>query len=37
MVDLIIRFFRLITAQPQREELLIPVRVEEKRPLHKRR
>ncbi len=37
MFDFILRLIRSAFAQPQREELLIPVRVEEKRALHKRR
>jgi hypothetical protein len=37
MIEFIIRFFQSLTAQPQRDELLIPVRVDEKKPLHKRR
>lgn len=37
MFDYILRLIRSVFAQPQHQELLIPVRVEEKRPLHKRR
>lgn len=37
MFEYILRVIRQILAQPQQEELLIPVRVEEKRPVHKRR
>lgn len=37
MVEYILRFFRSFAAQPQHEELLIRVRVDEKRPLYKRR
>lgn len=31
MVEFILRFFRSLTATPQQDELLIPVRVDEKR------
>jgi hypothetical protein len=37
MIEFIIRFFQSLTAQPQRDELLIPVRVEEKKSLYTRR
>lgn len=31
MIDFILRFIRQVTAQTQHDELLIPVRVEEKK------
>lgn len=37
MFEYILRLIRSVFAQPQHEELLVPVRVEEKRALHKRR
>ena len=37
MLDYILRLIRGAFLQPQRNELLIPVRVEKKHPLHKRR
>lgn len=37
MFEYILRVIRQIFAQPQHEQLLIPVRVEGKRPLHRRR
>lgn len=37
MTDFILRLIRSVFAGPQRDELLIPVRVEEKRDLLKRR
>jgi hypothetical protein len=37
MFDVIVSFFRSLFDAPQRDELLIPVRVEDKRPLHRRR
>ncbi len=37
MFDFISRFISTLFAQPQRDELLIRVRVEEKSPLHRRR
>lgn len=37
MVEYILRFFRSFAARPQHEELLIPVRVDQKRSLYKRR
>lgn len=37
MFDAIIRFIRIAFAEPQRDELLIRVRVEEEKPLYKRR
>lgn len=37
MFEYILRLIRSVFSQPQQEELLVPVRVEEKRTLHKRR
>lgn len=37
MIDFILNMIRSVFAQPQRDELLIPVRVEEKRAPHARR
>lgn len=37
MLNAIIAFFRSLFAEPRHEELLIPVRVEKKRDLLKRR
>jgi hypothetical protein len=37
MIEYIIRFFQSLTAERQREELLIPVRVDEKKSRYKHR
>lgn len=37
MIELILRFFRGLNAQPQHDELLVRVRVEEKRTFGKLR
>ncbi len=37
MFEYLLRLIRNALAQPQQDELLIPVRVEEKRQVHKRR